>query len=195
MYENILKNIAEFTTITEEEKNYFTSILQQKKLRKRQYLLQAGDPCRYECFVNKGCMRQYYIDENGQEHILSFAIEGWWTSDMFGLITNKPALTSIDALEDSELFLIEKKSFDTLLEKIPAFERFFRIKLQRAFVAHQRRLIENMSLPADERYWNFADQNPKLEQRVPQKYIASYLGITPESLSRIRKQRIERLKK
>lgn len=174
--------------LTEEEKDFFFSVLQSKKLRRRQYHVQAGDLCRYECYVVKGCLRQYYVDESGQEHTIMFAIEDWWTSDMYGLITGKPSLTNIEALEDSDLLLIEKNDFEKLLERVPKFERFFRIKLQRAFVGHQRRLIENMSLPAEQRYLNFLEQSPLLEQRLPQKYIASFLGITPESLSRIRKQ-------
>lgn len=172
----------------EEEKDFFLSVLQSKKLRRRQYHVQAGDLCRYECYVAKGCLRQYYVDESGIEHTIMFAIEDWWTSDMYGLITGKPALTNIEALEDSELLLIEKNDFEKLLTTVPKFERFFRIKLQRAFVGHQRRIIENMSLPAEQRYINFIEQSPALEQRIPQKYIASYLGITAESLSRIRKQ-------
>ncbi len=189
MYDLILKNIAPYTTLTSEEQEYLISILQPKLLRKRQYLVQAGDICRFECFVNKGCLRQYYTDESGQEHIVMFGMEDWWIADMYSLITGKPALTNVDALEDSELLLIERNSYEELLERVPGLEKVFRIKLQRAFVAHQRRIIENMSLPAEDRYRNFTEQYPALEQRLPQKYVASYLGITPESLSRIRKQR------
>jgi CRP-like cAMP-binding protein len=188
MYELILQNISPYTTLAREEEEYFKSVLQPRHLRKRQYLVQAGDVCRFECFVNKGCLRQFYTDESGQEHVVMFGMEDWWITDMYGLITGKPALTNVDALEDSDLLLIERNAYEELLEKVPGLEKVFRIKLQRAFVAHQRRIIENMSLPAEIRYRNFAEQYPAFEQRVPQKYIASYLGITPESLSRIRKQ-------
>jgi len=191
MYDRILQNVSAFITLTDEERDYFIGILQSKNLRKRQYLVQAGDPCRYECFINKGCLRQYYVDDAGQEHIVMFAEEGWWISDMFGLVTGNAALTNVDALEDAELLLIEKNAFEKLMLQYPVFERFFRIKLQRAFIAHQRRLIENMSLPAIQRYNNFAEQYPSFEQRVPLKQIASFLGITPESLSRIRRQRLK----
>ncbi|WP_225975579.1 Crp/Fnr family transcriptional regulator [Panacibacter ginsenosidivorans] len=189
MYDLILKNIADHITLSNEERDYFISILKNKSLRRKQYLVQAGDPCRYECFITKGCLRQYYVDEAGQEHILMFAEEGWWISDMFGFVSGKVALTNVDALEDAELLLIEKTAFDKLLLQYPVFERFFRIKLQRAFISHQRRLIENMSLPADQRYCNFVERYPSFEQRLPLKQIASFLGITPESLSRIRSQR------
>lgn len=186
MYDLILQNMSELITLSDEERDYFLSIPRPKTLRKRQYLVQAGDPCRYECFVNKGCLRQYYIDDSGQEHIVMFAEEGWWISDMYGLVTGKNALTNVDALEDSELLLIEKNTFENLLDRYPVFERYFRIKLQRAFIAHQRRIIENMSLPALQRYTNFAEQYPSFARRLPLKQIASFLGIKPESLSRIR---------
>jgi CRP-like cAMP-binding protein len=195
MFELILHNVSKHITLTEEEQQYFISILQPKKLRRKQYLVQAGDLCRYECFINKGCLRQYYLDEKGNEHVLYFAIEDYWISDMFGLVTGEPALTNIEAQEDCELLLIERKAYEQLFIKIPKMERFFKIILQRSLVSQQRRMIENMSLQADERYRRFAERHPVLEQRLPQKQIASYLGITPESLSRIRKQRLSALKK
>ena len=188
MYDSILQNITRFVSLTEEEKEKFISVLQQKKLRKHQYLVQAGEACRYECYVTKGCLRQYYVDDSGQEHIVMFAVEDWWTSDMYSLVTGNPAITNIDALEDAELLLIDRNAFDKLMQEIPKLERHFRMMLQRAFISHQRRLIENMSLPADQRYSRFLEQYPKMESRLPQKLIASYLGITPESLSRIRKK-------
>jgi CRP-like cAMP-binding protein len=195
MYSLILQNISRHISLTEEETGYFTSFLQVKKLRKRQYLVQAGDLCRYECFINTGCLRQYYLDDVGQEHIVMFGIEDWWISDMYGLVTGKPALTNVDALEDSELLLLERNVFDELLLKIPKFERLFRIMLQRAFIAQQVRIIENISLSAEERYTRFMERYPLLEQRLPQRHIAAYLGITPESLSRIRRLRLHSLKK
>lgn len=188
MHDLILQNVSRNVNLTPEETAYFISVLQSKKLRRHQYLVQAGEPARYECFVVKGCLRQYYIDEKGQEHTIMFAIEDWWTSDMYSLVTGQPSLTNIDAIENSELLLIEKKQFEEMMLKIPKIERHFRIMLQRAFIAHQRRLIENMSLPAEQRYNLFRDRYPQLEQRLAQKHIASYLGITPESLSRIRNQ-------
>ena len=195
MYELMLKNIARHVTLTPEEVDDFTSILQVKKLRRRQYLVQAGEPCRYEYFVNKGCLRQYYVSETGQEHIAGFAVEDWWISDMYGLVTGKPSLTNIDALEDSELLLYDRIAFEDMLLRIPKMERFFRIIFQRSIITQQLRIIETISLSAEERYCRFVERYPQLEQRLSQKQIASYLGITPESLSRIRRQRLDSLKK
>jgi CRP-like cAMP-binding protein len=188
MYDLILKNIARFIQLTPEEKDRFTAILKPRTLRKRQYLVQAGDIFRYECFVNKGSLRTYHIDNNGQERIVMFAFEDWWTGDMYSFLSGQPALYNVDALEDSELLLIEKNQLEQLYIDIPKFDRFFRILLQNAFISMQRRISDNMSLSAEERYLDFINRYPHFEQRLSLKQIASYLGITPESLSRIRRQ-------
>lgn len=195
MYDLILQNISRHISLDPEEVTYLISVLQLKKLRKRQYIVQAGELCRYECFINKGCLRQYFVSENGQEHILTFAIEDWWISDMYGFITGKPSLTNIDAMEDSELLLIEKTAYEELVLRVPKLERFFRIILQRSMISQQLRITENISLSAEDRYCRFIERYPFLVQRVPQKQIAAYLGITAESLSRIHRQRLESLKK
>jgi CRP-like cAMP-binding protein len=188
MYDLILKNIARFIQLTPEETDRFTSVLKPRTLRKRQYLVQAGDVFRYECFVNKGSLRTYHIDNNGQEHIVMFAFEDWWTGDMYSFLSGQPALYNVDALEDAELLLIEKSQLEQLYIDIPKFDRFFRILLQNAYISMQRRISDNMSLTAEERYLDFIKRYPHFEQRLSQKQIASYLGITPESLSRIRRQ-------
>jgi CRP-like cAMP-binding protein len=191
MFDLILKNVSRHITLTPEEAQYFTSILQKRSLRKRQYLLQAGDISRYECFVNKGCLRTYHVDDKGQEHIVQFAFEEWWTGEMYSFLTGQPSSYNIDALEDSELLLIEQSQWEQLFIEIPKFERLFRMLLQNAFISMQRRITDNMSLTAEERYIKFSKQYPQFEQRLPLRQIASYLGITPESLSRIRAKRAE----
>lgn len=186
MYDLILKNISRFITFTPEEEQYFTSLLKFKKLKKKQYLVQEGDIVRYDYFVNKGCLRTYSIDEKGQEHVVQFSIEDWWTGDMYSFLTQTPARYTIDALEDTELLCLEKNALEELYVKVPKFERFSRHLLQNAFVSLQERVIANLSQTADERYCTFIEKYPLMEKRLPLKQIASYLGITPESLSRIR---------
>ena len=188
MFDTIQKNISKHIQLAEEEFNYFTSLLKKKKLRKKQFLLEEGEICRFECFVNSGCLRQYYLDDNGQEHIIQFAITDWWITDQYSYLTGLPSQYFIDALEDSEVVLIEKSSLEKLYDKVPKFERFFRIAFQNSYVALQRRILANISQTAEERYLNFSKNYPEIEQKVPQHQVASYLGIKPESLSRLRKQ-------
>src|ERR1700752_626247 len=165
MFDLILKNISRFITLTPEEEHYFTSILKIKRLKKKQYLLQEGDITRYEYFVNKGCLRNYTIDEKGQEHIIQFAIEDWWTGDMYSFLTQQPARYTIDALEDTELLSLERSALEELYIKVPKFERFFRLLLQNAFVSMQERIIASLSQPADERYCTFINKYPNMEKR------------------------------
>jgi len=191
MYDLILKNVSRFITLNADEEKYFTTFLKFKKLKKKQYLLQEGDISRNEYFVNKGCLRTYTIDEKGIEHIIQFAIEDWWTGDMYSFLTQTPARYNVDALEDSEVFCLEKNALEELYIKVPKFEKFFRHLLQNAFIALQERVAANLSQPADERYCSFITRYADMEKRLPLKQIASYLGITPESLSRIRSNYIK----
>jgi len=188
MYELLYKKITELISISEEEFNFCKTIFFPKKLRKRQYLLQNGDVCKYNTFVTKGLLRSYTVDDKGNEHILQFAFEGWWIGDIYSFLTEKPSLFNIEALEESELLLLTKPSMDLLLEKIPAFERYFRILIQNNLIATQKRLMGTLSETAEEKYTNLINNFPGCLQRVPQHMIASYLGITRETLSRIRSQ-------
>jgi CRP-like cAMP-binding protein len=192
MFDKILKYVSRHISLTEEEAAFFISLLKTRLLRKRQYLLQAGDVSRNEYFVKSGCLRAYTVDDKGMEHVVQFAIEDWWINDMYSFLTQTPATLFIEAMEDSEVVVINKEAYDELLRQVPKFERMFRIILQGAFIAQQRRIVENMSLPAHERYLLFQQRYPQFEQRLPQHQVASYLGITPESLSRIRRQIAEK---
>ncbi len=174
--------------LTDEEKELLWQAVTVRKYRKRQYVLQAGDVCRHENFVVSGCLRAYYIDDAGTEHIIMFAVEDWWTSDLLSFLTQTPSKLNIDALEDSEVLQIERSALEALYLKIPKLERFFRIMMQNAYIAQQQRILFNISKTAKERYLYFIEKYPKLEQRLPQHQIAAYLGITPEFLSQIRKQ-------
>ncbi len=187
LHQTILEYIGRYVSLTPDEEQFFVSVLRHKKLKKRQYLVQAGDVCRFENFVIKGCLRAYYLHQD-EEHIVQFAVENWWTSDLSSFITGKEASLYIDALEDSEVWQISKEDIEQLYLRVPKFERMFRILLQNAFVALQERTIQNLSMTAKERYLLFVGKYPSLEQRIPQVHIASYLGMTPEFLSKIRKQ-------
>jgi CRP-like cAMP-binding protein len=188
MYELLHKKIVESISITEEDFNYCKTLFLPKKLRRKQYLLQGGDVGKYTAFVSKGLLRTYSIDDRGAEHILQFAMEGWWMADLYSFLTDEPSVFNMEALEDCELLLITRPSWDFLLTKIPAFERFFRILIQNNLIATQRRLIGTMSETAEEKYLKLIQTYPDCVQRVPQHMIASYLGITRETLSRIRSQ-------
>lgn len=184
--EKMLSHIEGLIDLNENEKDYFISLLKFKRVRKRQYILQGGDVCRYETFIIQGCLRSYLIDESDVEHVVMFGIENSWIEDGLSLSTGSPSAINIDALEDSEVFQIDKASLEELYKKIPAFERFFRIKFQQAFIAEQQRVICNFTKSAQDRYLTFLERFPNLEQRISQRQIASFLGITPQFLSQVR---------
>jgi CRP-like cAMP-binding protein len=190
MFELLHKKINAIISVTEEEFNYFKTLFLPKKLRKRQYLLQEGDICKYQAFVEKGMLRSFTIDDKGAEHILQFASEGWWMADLSSYLTGEPSLFNIEALEDAEVLLLSKNSFDQLMEAVPKFERYFRIIIQNHLVATQKRLMQSLTEPAEEKYYKFVGTYPDCVQRVPQHMIASYLGISRETLSRLRRNAV-----
>lgn len=186
MFELLSESIREKISVSKEEFQFCKTLFLPKKLRKKQYLLQEGDVCKYTSFVEKGMLRTFTIDEKGNEPILQFSMEGWWIADLYSFLTDEPSQFNIEALEDCELLLITKENWHILLEKVPAFERYFRILIQNNLIATQRRLMSSLSETAEEKYTKLLDNFPGCIQRVPQHMIASYLGITPETLSRIR---------
>lgn len=184
----ILQNISRHIQLDKTEIDFFISLLQFKKLKRKEFLLKQGDVCKTENFIVKGCLRTYTIDENGTEHIVMFGIEDWWMGDLYSFLTQSPANYFIDALEDTEILQITKSNLDKLYERVPKFERFFRLILQNAFIAQQQRINQNLSFTAEQAYLDFITKYPRLEQRLSQKQISSYLGITPVFLSMLRKK-------
>lgn len=188
MFEVLASYLKINASLTDAEIARIHSRTTPKRIRKRQYLLQEGDVSRYNSFVTKGCLRLYHVGNNGDEHILRFATEEWWISDYESYNTGKPSKNNIDALEDSELILLEKSAFEELQNEIPKL-KLFKEKLDtRSFNASQNRILSNISDTAEQRYENFIRLYPHFFKRVPLHMVASYLGLTRETLSRIRSQ-------
>ena len=186
----LLDYIRQYVDLTEEEEAFLLSKVKAKKFLRGQYVAQNGDVCKHESFVLSGCLKAFYIDNEGREHIVMFAIENWWIADLGSFISQSPADLNVQCIENCELVQIHFNDLQQLYVEVPKLERFFRIIIQKAFVAAQKRIINNFTLPAVDRYLKFREQYPLIEQRVPQYMIASYLGITKEFLSKIRAQLI-----
>jgi CRP-like cAMP-binding protein len=190
MDRGILSHITRHVTLTKKEEDFFVSILLPVKLKQGEFAEKASEITYNFIHVNSGCLMTYLTDKEGNDQVIQFATSGWWTGDLHSLTTQQPSIYSTRALADSEVLLLPKVRMEELLERYPVFERYFRIMFQNSLVTHQNRLIEAFSLTADERYEQFQKKYPQLEQFVPLKYIASYLGITPEFLSKIRRKRM-----
>lgn len=188
----IIQNIARHIKLNEDEVMHFTSLLQHQQVKRKRFFLQEGEICRYSAFVTHGCLRGYSVDKDGFEHVLSFAPPGWWAADMYSLLSQKPGVLNIEALEDTDVLLLSKSNQERLYTDIPKFERFFRIITENSLVSYQQRLIDNLSLTAEERYHNFCSRYPTLINRLPKKQIASYIGVTPEFFSRMQRQMLTR---
>lgn len=189
VFEHILANFALHVNLDAVEQAHIQSVLQHKILEKNTTLLETGDICRNLYFVDKGCLRVFNRDKDGLEHNVLFCPENWWAADMTSFSGQAPAYYSMAALETTELFYFSYQSLEQLYIDVPKLERFFRILAQNGFSLYQRRVNSIISRSAEERYAQFQHLYPKLEQRIAQKHIASYLGITPVFLSMIRKRK------
>lgn len=188
MHSEILQHILKEISLSKEEQEEFVSILSEKKISKKDFLIKPGDSVTSEYYVVQGCLKAYYLDQNGDKHILQFAVEDWWISDFEAFFNETPAKLYVEAIEDSVLLGINKAALETLYHRIPQFERFFRIKTTGAFVALRSRILSSLQKTYKQRYLEFCETYPSIEKRVPNYHIANYLGIKPESLSRIRKE-------
>lgn len=184
----LLSNISRHISLTPEEIEFFTSLLNSTSLKTGAFLLREGDVCRYESFITKGCLKTYYVDENGVEHIVDFLVEEWWADDLYSFFTGTAATSNIKAIENTDLVQISKSNLDLLYQKIPKFERFFRMLFQNAYISQRDHINSILSAPAEERYLLFLKKKPYAENRFSQKDIASYLGVTPQFLSALKKK-------
>lgn len=187
-FELLLSNLSRHISLDKEETEFFSSLLQSRSIPAGAFLLREGDVCRYESFIIKGCLKTYYTDENGTEHITDFLVEEWWADDLYSFFTGTPCRSSIKAIEDTELLQISKNNLERLYQRVPKFERFFRLLFQKAFISQKEQIYSILSSPAEERYARFLEQKPYAEERFSQKDIASYLGVTPQFLSKLKKK-------
>lgn len=182
----IINNIAKHITLTPQEQDHFIALLKPISVKRKQWLIEEGEICKHSYFVVEGCLRAYTVDANGFEHVLNFAPPGWWIADMYSLLSQKAGTIYIQALEPTEVFALSKLSQEKLYKEIPVFERFFRIITENSLVSFQQRLLDNLSLSAEERYQIFCNKYPNMIDYLPAKQVASYLGVTPEFLSKMK---------
>jgi len=188
----ILQNIARHITLDKVEQDYFLSLITPENISRKQILLTEGHPCRNIYYVDAGVLRAFFSDQWGKESTIMFAIADWWITDMFCFINQQPAMLTIEALADSTIFRLQRNDWETLLAAVPKFEKYFRVLMQNAYTREQLRVIQNLSIAAEERYNNFLGKYPQIAKQVTQKQIASYLGITPEFLSAIRAKKLKK---
>ena len=184
----LLNNIQKIVALTQSEQELLLSHFEERSLKKKEFLLREGEVSKGTAFVIEGLLRAYSMDKNGFEHIIQFAPAGWWTNDMYSYKTGKPARLFISALENTDYMCITRNNLEELFIKIPKLERFFRILAENSLISHQNRLVNFLSFPAVERYKSFCEQYPSLVGWLPQKQIASYIGVTPEFLSKMLKE-------
>lgn len=187
MYDLLIANIRELVPITQDESLLIQNSFEPIRLKRKQFLLQSGEASNHMRFISQGCVKLYNLDELGAEHILQFGINGWWINDLYAYLTQKPATFFIQAITESTVLQIHRDRLNELFDKIHMMDRFFRIKTQNGYVALQERTINNMSQSAEQRYLEFISRYRHIEQQIPQYMLASYLGISPEHLSAIRK--------
>lgn len=190
--QSILQNIAKYVSLTSDEEAMFLSKTEIKQFKAKTILLSSGEISNCTYFVNSGILRSFNINDNIIEHVLHFACEGLWIGDMYSYISEKPGNLFIEVLEDAEVVVISKENHQELYKEIPKLERFFRILAENSLVAHQERLMDNLSLSAEERFEKMCKKYPTLIQKVAQKHLASYIGVTPEFFSKMKSRLLKK---
>ncbi|NWJ52081.1 MAG: Crp/Fnr family transcriptional regulator [Bacteroidetes bacterium] len=189
MYPNLVKQIRRYVKLDEHEVQILYKYVKLSSLNKKEYLLKEGQICRAFYFVEKGCLRMFFINSKMAEQITQFALDGWWIADYFSYIDNKPSEYYIQTIEKSEILSIDVLSLDDLIKELPQIERYFRLIMQKALAASQLRTKYMSEMTKEEFYLHFSSSFPDFVQRVPQYMIASYLGLTPEYVSELRKKK------
>lgn len=185
-YDNLFTHIEHKVQLTPAEKEHIQSFFRQKKVRKRQFLLQEGTICSDFAFVSKGLVKSYVLDEKGHENINLFGWEGWWMADFQSFLFQTPATLAIEAIEDCELWLLSRANYDKMLAEVPVMERYFRLVYEKSLATKDQRLVLAHTLSAEEKYLHLVETYPELLQRIPQSLLASFLGLTPETFSRVK---------
>lgn len=188
MFEVLFSHIEKKLKLTDEEKKDISGFFTFRKIRRKQFILQEGEVCRNLVFITKGLLKSYRLDAKGNEHITVFGWEGWWISDFKSFVNQGPAILFIDAIEDTELLVISREDYERLTLVVPAMDRYFRILYEHSLVTKDERLISQNSYTAEEKFQRLMDYSPDIIRRVPQQLVASYLGLAPATLSRVRKK-------
>jgi len=191
-FETIKKHVARHISLTNEEQEYFLSLLRIVRVRRKQFIVQPEFPCKYKSYVCNGAMRAYLLDKNANEHTIALAVEDWWIADYNSYIFQQPATLFVEAVEHTTLIQLDYNAEQLLKETIPKFEKFFRVVTERAFAFLQKRMLSVLSLTAEERYEDFMNIYPQIAQRLPQYVLASYLGMSTEYLSKLRNNRVQK---
>ncbi len=187
MFQAILNHIDSIVLLTEEEKEHFKTFFTNRKFLKKQYLAQQGEPCKHLIFVNEGALKAYITDEKGNNTIMQFAIEGWWITENNSFFTGVPSIYNIDAVENSHVLMLTLENYEKMLVEIPKLERYWRVMLEKRMIAMQRRITILLTYSLEDNYKRLLEVYPYISSRFPQHLIASYLGTTAETLSRLRK--------
>ncbi len=189
-YSTILNNIRRYVNLTSEEEEKFVSIIKTSRVKKKQFIIQPGFVCQSRTYIVEGAFRVFYLDDEGKEHTVSIGVEDWFVTDFFSYINQEPAMNFAEAIEDSVIFQMRHKDIEPLCKEIHGLSEYFRLTTEKAFAFSRRRVISSISMTAEQRYDEYAEKYPHIISRVPQYILASYLGMSPEFLSKIRKRKM-----